>query len=234
MISLNLDWDNVKKYTLRVIDYILLRDRITACMGGRRIAIPRPSKALRILALDMIAHDMGVESTVPRCLIAIAAFDGEDTRALADLYVKMPFAPPPRELRDFETQIEDLVYYEGFSLIISNREAVKRELERARLKRLLGLLDSAIDLSRLLEKLGVNPPSYTSFLENIELEGIEKPDPNSLLTLHNEIRNFIEVRGEEVTKLPDYIARKLVQFLANRVYALYIAYLVARQLLEAQ
>gem|GEM_PF-144918 len=79
-LGYGLRWDLARAYALRAIDYLLLQQRVVLRVGGRRISVPRPSRALRLLSVDALSLPLDDEGRVR--LIAVATYDGEESRAV--------------------------------------------------------------------------------------------------------------------------------------------------------
>ncbi len=232
MLAMGIGWDEIKRVATRVVDYILLRERLRVELGSRELSIPRPSRALRIVALDTIAINLDEEAAIPRVLVAVAYFDGEECRCVGDLYIKIPFSPPPRDLRIAENEIDDMVTYEGFTPVVSDREAVLRDLDAAQLRKLRRIAEEAIDLSSEFRKLGIEPFSLPELLNSARIKGAELPKLVSLERVHKrvaeELRNLElgESRGSWIEK----VLKEVRAYLEARARAIYIAYLVAKEL----
>lgn len=225
MITLNMDWELAKRAAARIIDLLLLREKIRATLAGKTITIPKPSRANRIIAVDVVAEDVeGSSEVVPETIIGLAAFDGEHTLSAADIYVKLPLARPPRKLLEIESWIEDQVYYEGFKLAVYNKQAAIKMAHKAGLKKLVRILEEAEDTASLLEHIGLerNTP-LEQLVEALNIEGLEKPrleEPLAALaeTKHHS-KKFLE-------KLGDYLGK--------RVKAIYITYAILKELSKSQ
>jgi DEAD/DEAH box helicase domain-containing protein len=169
-ISLGVDPSLIREVATRVINYILLRDRISADFRGKKVVIPKPSKALQLVALDVTSMQIE-EEPIPKVFTSIAYFDGEEEKVVADLYMRYPFTPPPRSLREFESFIEDLAYYSDYKLVVFDRETAIRELSIVNLKRLTELVrERAIEVRQELLDAGINPPSLTAVIEGVDVE----------------------------------------------------------------
>jgi len=232
MLALGIGWDEVKRAALRVVDYILLREKLRVSLGSREIAIPRPSRALKMLALDTVAIKLDEDSAIPRVLVALAYFDGEECKCVGDMYVKIPFSPPPRDLRVLENEVDDLVTYEGFTLVVPDRDSVARDLEEAHLRKLRRLIEDAVSVREEFAKLGIEPFSIPEVLRSARVKGLEVPQPIPLERVHKriaeELRNleYGESRGSWIERVLEEVKR----YLEARVKALYVAHLIALEL----
>jgi DEAD/DEAH box helicase domain-containing protein len=170
LISLGVDPLLIRSVATRIINYILLRDSISAVFRGKKIVIPKPSKALQLVAIDVTSVQLE-EEPIPKVLTSLAYFDGEEENVVADLYIRYPFTPPPKPLREFESLVEDLVYYSDYKLVVFDKESIIKELNIANLKKLAGLVkERAIEVRQNLLDIGINPPSLTAIVEGLEVE----------------------------------------------------------------
>jgi len=234
MLALGLDWDYIKRAALRVVDYILARESVEAAFRGKKISIPKPSRGLRIIALDTAAIPLDEEEAVPKVFTALAVFDGEEARVASDLYVKIPFAPPPRSLRDLEAWLEDAVYYEGYKLVVFDRSAVVRDLQQSNLVRLQMLVEKfSTSVADAFRSLGIEPVSLPTIIESVELEGVEKPRIVHLDEVHRRVVEVLtRVRESEILpgRATEAVLKEVSRYLESRARAIYIAYLVAEAL----
>ncbi len=236
MLTRGITWDQVKRVAARIVDYVLLRERIAAIVRGKKISIPKPSRANKILALDIATITIDEDSPTPKVLMAVATYDGEECRCVHDLYVKLPFAPPPRSLRELERDVEDLVEYENFRLVVSSRRSVVEELSKLNSRILQRYAEEAIDVTEMLKCVGIDPPSITQLVQSVEIEGIERIDVPSIDEIHKRIS--IELSRSEsedgVTVLRERVVSRILEtlcrYVSQRAKAVYIAYLVAEEL----
>ncbi len=226
LVSLENPWNTVKAAALRVLDILSTLSRIRAALHGRRVTVPKPSRGLKILALEVTAERLSTESeVVPEVLVAAAAYDGENTETVTRVYQKLPFTRPPRELTLFETGVEDLVYYEGFTLLVYDREATLKAVHEAGLRRLETLVEEATEVRQLLGKAGLDPNTPLETLtEAIRLEGWSNVEVKPSLP---------EAVAAVSTGKPGTRALSMLKdHMASRARALYIAYLVLRELVH--
>jgi len=223
MVTLNMDWELAKRAAVRVIDLLLLREKIKATLAGRTIAIPKPSRANRLIAVDVVAEDVEEASeVVPETIVGLATFDGENILSATDVYLKLPLAKPPKKLLDIEAWIEDQVYYEGFKPIVYNRQAAIKMARKAGLKRLARVLEEAEDTTPLLEHLGLGKDTpLEQLVEALSIEGLEKPRLEEPLIALAEAKHHSKKFLE-----------KLRGYLEKRVKAVYITYSVLRGMVE--
>ena len=222
LISMGIDFSTLKEIAMRIIDYITLKDRIEAVFNNKKVVIPKPSKALKYIALEATSIILDDEP-LPKVLTSLAYFDGEEEKAVADFYVKYPFTPPPISLREFEEKIEEAIYYSDFRLLVFDKETLINELNTANLKRLAKIVkENAIETRQELLKLGFNTPSLLTIIDNIN---IEDPKYKDLATkLLNSYRKF----HEEYTRDKKGVSMEsLRDFTMVRSKMVYITYLIA-------
>ncbi len=213
LLSRKMNWELARAGALRVIELLELLGRVRAAIAGRRVTIPKPSRSLRIVAVDLARVELGGESVVPEELIGVGFFDGEEAEAAASRYLRLPFARPPREVTQAEALVEDLVYYEGFRLLVYDREAFAREAAAAGLRRLERLAGEALDVASLLPRLGL--PRNTP-LEHL-IEAVEYPDKPQVPSIAEVLSSRSVKRLEDMVK----------NYVSARAKATYIAALAA-------
>jgi DEAD/DEAH box helicase domain-containing protein len=223
-IALGIDLSRIRDVAIRIINYILLKDKVSAIVGGRRISLPKPSKALQILALDATSVIVE-EEPIPKVYTSIALYDGEDEKVVGDLYVKFPFTPPSKTLREVETIVEDALYYSGFKLVVFDKESLVKELQVSNLKRLAEIVkDKAIEVRQELLNLGVDPPSLMTFIEGIELDD---PTWRSIQEEFYKAYRRLHEAGEDEkhgkTKLDVEELRKLTSLRTRIIYLAHLA-----------
>ena len=81
LVSSGARWDLAKRYARRAVDYMLAAQRIRVKLAGRELAIPKPSRALRLAAVDLLSFEFGAAR-----IGFLAVYDGEE--ALVDFIVK--------------------------------------------------------------------------------------------------------------------------------------------------
>ncbi len=225
MVSLGLDWNIVKTAALRVLDYILMKDRITAKFRGIEVSIPRPSRALKIVTLDALAMNIGSDEIVPRTIVGIAFFDGENIYSYADLYIKYPLIAPPQTLRDLEIKLEDLILYEDFKLVVFDKEALLKDLKELQLKRLMRLVEeNAQSLTELLQRIGIERVSLTQLVEALEIPK-QYFEYYPLSELHKVIATTIK-NEDKLSRLPRIVVNAITKYLKSRTQAIYYLNLI--------
>jgi DEAD/DEAH box helicase domain-containing protein len=224
-ISLGVDLSTVKNVAIRVADYVLLKDKVSAMFKDKTITIPKPSKALKIISLETVTWMLDEEEPIPKAIIGISTFDGEEIKNSVELYIKYPFTPPPKSLREIENSIEDAIYYNDFQLVVYDSNSLLKELQKANLKKLADIVkEKAISVRNELIKIGIDTPSLTSIIEEIKIKDIDVK-PIDMVSLHSKLIEAINNKNvEEIFKS---IAKPIQSFIDSRTKTIYILHLVA-------
>lgn len=224
MISLGVDWSIVREYALKIIDYIVSKERILVKVRDVVKSIPKPSRAQKIVAVDAIVEELGGEdvSSPPLLLVSLAFFDGEETRVYTDLVYNVPGVKPAKELREIESAIEDLVYYSDFRIAVSSKN-VSSAIERAGLRKLPSLIDSrAVEVYSLARR----------DLENVTVEDLfdllpsiygDVGDVPRLPRIHSVVEY---IREKKYTALSKPQRELISKHMEARVKSLYLLYLM--------
>ncbi|MEM1946088.1 MAG: helicase-related protein [Candidatus Caldarchaeum sp.] len=129
-ISLKLDWQTVKTYALKIIEYFLLRERLRLQVGTRVLEVAKPSKALKAVSLSAIPvilrEDLGAG------LYSVALFDGEVTHTATGV---LEFKQPADHAAALFTALTQLIN-QGFRLLVYDKESTARNLENCGLESL--------------------------------------------------------------------------------------------------
>lgn len=182
-LSKDLNWDYAKNYALKVLDYLLLKERMKVKFKDLEIVIPKPSRALKYVSLDMtwlpLREEMGRKSG----LICFACYDGEN-------YESKSFFVEEGKAKNFEEAIMILSKFvdEDFKFLIFDLNSKKELINELNLKSLNFLLESLSKENRMIdvrEKI-----SKTLDLDIAPIEELEK-----LMDLKREV-NLNEVLFE--------------------------------------
>lgn len=230
LLSIGIDLNTVRDIAIRIIDYILLRERVAAIFRNKKIIIPKPSRALKIVTLDGIGQIIDEDEAIRRAIVGLSVYDGESTKTVVDLYVMYPFTPPPKSLRDFEVEVEDLVMYNDMKLIVYDKDVAVKELEAIGLKRLARTInDYGYSLREELLKIGINPVSLTTVASELVIEGMEIDlESIDVAKLQKIYMDFIKERGENIKNIPQNIASYIKRYLEAKSKLLYTIHLVAQ------
>ncbi|MEM4717204.1 MAG: DEAD/DEAH box helicase [Desulfurococcaceae archaeon] len=228
LITIEFNWDLVRETALRVVDYILARDRIKAFIKGKEILIPRPSPGLKILSYVVISETLDEESLTPSLLTAHGFYDGEKFHGQVELYPPLPLVKPPARLLEVENQLLDKVFYEDYKLIVENWDTTISQVKQANLRRLVSYLESRkrdiYDVSSLIERSRLKSASADEIA--LTMETPETVNYASILNVFRKIREHRKVLERE---------RDLIlKYLEEKARKLYIAYLVLAELSKIQ
>jgi len=230
LLSLGLDLNTLKSLAMRVVDYLLLREKVSAVFRGLEISIPRPSKALKIVTLDTVAHIVNEEEVIRKAIVGLAAFDGETVENVLEFYTMLPFTPPPKTLRDLEVYVEDMVVYNNMKLVVLDRGTLSKELEKVGLKRLAKTVkDYGYSLREALSRLGIDLISLSTIAQELVIKGIDI-DLRALdvAEIH---RVYTEYVREGVFKeLPKDFKNSIQRYLEASTKLIYVLYLVTENL----
>ncbi len=145
-LGLSGDWRLVKDAAVRMARILAeaFSRRLEVEVENLRIKVPKPGPEQRILSAGAILDD----SDKPRGLLAIALFDGENIYKWSGTVYLLPGVKPGKELRMLEMLAQELVDYEGFTLVVPSKgfEEIARS---AGLKLLARLARDAIDAREL-------------------------------------------------------------------------------------
>ncbi|MGB9826960.1 MAG: DEAD/DEAH box helicase [Thermosphaera sp.] len=223
LVSLKFNWSLVKAEMLRVVDYILAKEKIRAVIEGVETLIPRPSPALKTLSLSIISEVLDEDSLSPSLLVALAYYDGGLSRAVVELYPPIPYVKPPQAILEFEREVLDKILYEDFKLVVEDRGMVLKQLRTANLRMLAGFIEKepgkVVDLREKSADLSVKPFTPESLLTGEEKEPrIEPADVQLVLK-----------EARERKELSESMKNVIQRFMARRARADYIAYLVLKE-----
>ncbi|MEM2025076.1 MAG: DEAD/DEAH box helicase, partial [Desulfurococcaceae archaeon] len=221
LVTIDFNWDIVKETAVRVIDYILARDKIKALVKGVEVAIPRPSPALKIISFATISEVLESESLMPSLLTALGVYDGSEFWSEADLYPPIPFIKPPQSLLDLESFITDKVLYEDYKLLVESRESAISQLKQSNLRRLVSLIEgsreSSIDLSDIAKNSGIG---------KLSVEEVATVSGLSPVTVsHATIRSVLG-KVREHKRILEREKGLILKYIEEKCRSLYIAYLV--------
>lgn len=226
-ISLKLDWDLVKRQALRIIDYILLGERLRVELAGRGIAIPRPSRALKLASIS--AEALTLREDLRSGLYGVAVFDGEESLASAGFF---ELGKPDQSHSSLLTYLNSLID-EGFRIIVYDFRSLGRSLEDAGLASLKAILEGLRSAGRLIESgeeisRALGKPIPLELFE--DLMGVEKKTrlQDLIYAVEEEKRRIPKISF--LRSVPRRLAEKLSQLLEAEARSTYLAHLVAEEL----
>ncbi|MCD6488073.1 MAG: DEAD/DEAH box helicase [Desulfurococcales archaeon] len=225
LLALGLDWNIIKEYTLRVMDYVLRSQSIIVELLEEVRAIPKPSKALRLVVIDALSEDIdrGDVYSIPLRLVSIAVFDGEDMESYTSLRHITPLVKPPEELRRIENKVDDLVYYSEYTLLVPTK-SIADTLAHMGLRKLPMLIrDRAIEVLPLADSRGLKNLSMDTLFDLLPQVFPEEADIPRLPRIHKKV---VEIKEKGYTSLTDYSRELIERYIRARAKALYLLYLI--------
>lgn len=226
MLTLNISWDTIRKGALRVLDYLLLTNKVEAFFKDKKIVLPKPSKALKIIAIDTMFLQEDSKD-IPLNKVFITTFDGEETITLYESFPAIRGVTPPDSIRSLEMQLWEKILYEGYKLVFPSQQTVALVAEKCDLRGLKHLLNDQrvlkIDISEVLEREGINPASLDITIR-FGKEVIE--DLSVWVTLSDLHKHIMRIRDND--KKIDI--ERIKEFLQRRIRAIYILYLILNEI----
>jgi DEAD/DEAH box helicase domain-containing protein len=224
LITIDFNWDIVKEQALRVVDYVLARQKVKALLWGREVYLPRPSPALKVLSYVIMSEVLNDGRPVPSLISGHRAFDGDKFIGSIALYPPIPLIKPPKELLEVENYILDKVYYENFKLLVEDSNVVLQQLKQANMRRLASLLENSrefvIDARSVVEQLGIR---------GLSMEEVARAAGFEPLTNYAKVREILKSISEK-SSLHQKEQELLLKYLEDRAKILYIAYLAINEL----
>ncbi|MCS7137050.1 MAG: hypothetical protein NZ941_01620, partial [Candidatus Caldarchaeum sp.] len=222
-LAKKLDWEVARAYALKIIDYALLKQTLKLRVGEKVLTVPKPSKALKIVATSAIAVVM--REDLAAGLYGISIFDGEEDRIFTGFF---EFNKSVDDASGPVLELSKLVD-RGFSVVVYGLEVFVKNLEKAGLDGLKAFVKGLeysgkiFDAKKLLEQ---------RVLEEIPLDVVE-----SALNLKREvmvsdlfIRTELEKRRRPSMKFlrskPEKLVAALEKFLRDEARSTYMAYLI--------
>lgn len=233
LLSMGLDLNVVKNIVLKIIDYLMLREKIAAIFKGNKIVIPRPSKILKIVTVDSFKQIVSEDEIIRRAIIGLGFYDGENVKSIVDLYIMYPFTPPPKTLREFEVEIEDMVLYNNIKLVVFDKELIAKEFESVGLKRLAKTINNyGCSLREILIDIGLNPVSLNTIASELKVENIDiSLEVVDITELHKLYTSAVE--NMTVNGISQKIMSFIKKYLETRSKLLYLIYLVSQVLQQS-
>jgi len=225
LISYDFDWETVRKQLIRVIDYILAKDRVKLSLSGVELAIPKPSPGLKLLSLTTLVEVFDEETEAPHIFVALNVFDGDRDYGGIALYPPIPYVKPPDDIVDVEKIVLEKIFYENYNLVITDIDKLLFQLKTANLRQLVMLInnyrDKAIDVSRLGREVGFDPFSHES-LADIVFQDIEGIEPANVYEALKKIRDR--------KSISEFSRDKIMKYLSIQARKTYLSYLILREL----
>ncbi len=225
LISYDFDWDTVRQEMIRLVDYILTRERIRVLLRDIELTIPKPSPGLKLLSISIMTEIIGEETEMPQLLVGINIYDGGEHIGEIALYPPIPYIKPPREIISIEERILEKIMYEEYRVIVPEKNTFLKQLRTANLRYLSMIIEKAqeklLEINMLRPKL-VSPSTsyeevvYTAFPD---MRRIEPAKIREVLSKINQSKRIGKREKEEI-----------LNYLRNQSMITYYAYLLLSEL----
>ena len=227
LLSSGMRWDLAKRYAKRMLEYLMLREKIRIRIGGREILVPKPSRALKTASFDFITLPIS-ENVSLGCS---ALFDGEES--FQCLLSKEFFET--RGWEEMSKRLSSLVD-RGFSIVIYDASLIRRALTEFGLTSASILIEGLRREGRLIEVSGlakrVLGMEIVPFEELVRTLGWETA--TDLVSLRKELErssSLLKERGEfKWPYFTKYLRRTAEDYLKASTINLYKIYYVLRGL----
>lgn len=224
-ISTGLKWEIAKSYALKVIDYVLLKQKIPVIIDNKKIFIEKPSRALKLASLDAVLLNLDNEEKI----LALGLFDGEEF--LFDL-ILYEFGVV-KSSGTIESKLLEIIN-QKFRLLLMSLDSIYSSIEEVGLKSLAFIIRGMnqekliIDTSlKAKEKLNIE----VSPLEELEKAlGIERK-----ISIQDAFFKFEEIRqrfkdSKHKEKLLDSVKDSLYSYIKENCENIYKIYLILNSL----
>jgi DEAD/DEAH box helicase domain-containing protein len=225
-LSYNLNWDLAKRYALKVLDYMLLSEKIIAKFKGKEIAIPKPSRALKIACFESLFLPLNEDKGI----VLFGIYDGENVKSFK-LHCEFGLIEDVSEVVKYLSQIID----EKFDFILYDFASTEKLLKDLNIKSILYFIKSLKEENKIIEV-----KEYAKNLLNLEiapLEEIEKianiDRKVSIFDISMEIAKASQKISQlKVTNWKNYIKyldEKLIQYIEENCKSIYLLYLIFKE-----
>ncbi|RLG46246.1 MAG: hypothetical protein DRN92_05630, partial [Thermoproteota archaeon] len=221
LLSSGMRWNLAKRYAKRMLEYLMLREKIRVKLGSKEILVPKPSRALKTAAFDFITLPLS-ENVLLGCS---AIFDGEES-----FYVLLS-----KEF--FETsgweemgKVLNSLIDNGFSLLVYNVPLIMKALTQFGLTSASILIEGLkrerrlIEINELARKvLGVEVVPFEELVRTLGWEA-----GTDLVSLRKELErssSLLKERGEfKWPYFTKYLRRTAEEYMKASIINLYKIY----------
>ncbi|MCS7103993.1 MAG: DEAD/DEAH box helicase [Thermofilaceae archaeon] len=229
LIEIGFRWDLARAHAVAVLDTVLASEKIRITVGGKEVLAPKPSKALKLLALDVLLIPLTEDEEVS--LVYLATFDGE--RVQSHKFLKEFYLVD----RGSSVAVQTIADYlnQGFSVVLYDASRVFRDLGATGLAGLRALLKGLSDEGKLNDanellylKLGARIgadelATYLGFNTRYTLDDVRREYEESM----KRIRNLPYSKWFAFTQ---FLSKKAEAYLSDRVRNIYLCYLTLSHL----
>ena len=162
-LALGGDWSAAKQLAKKVVEYILLRDKLRLVLRGREWYVPAPGRHLRRVAVDVVRIPLSDDEEFAVGYVAL--FDGESV--VVGRYRKSLFKVEGEEKVQ---QVLTELLNSGYEVYVYDLERVREELHKLGLTFQAALLSGLIQMGLVVDV----KPLVESLLgvSNLPLEGV--------------------------------------------------------------
>lgn len=223
-------WDVAKDLAKRVVDYILLSEKIAVTLRNKKLYVPKPGAHLKLCALDVLAVPIDEKGEVVYGYLAL--FDGEEVtveKIVKEFYRTSSSGEVQRRLEKLLNQ--------GFRVAVFDLERLREEMHSLGLTFQAALLSGLVQMGlveetrRGVEKLlGLRAAGLEEIIRNLPADAktaIGVSEQPSIVDVERELfasRSRLGQRiyrdHEKLTHFLDDASRKLVENYARTVYML--------------
>ncbi|MCD6196322.1 MAG: DEAD/DEAH box helicase [Staphylothermus sp.] len=225
LISYDFDWETVRQEMLRLVNYILARERIKVLLKDVELTIPKPSPGLKLLSISIMTEIIGEETEMPQLLVGINVYDGGEHVGDVALYPPIPYIKPPREILGIEERILEKIMYEEYKVIVPNKDTFLKQLKSANLRYLSMIIEKTPE--NLLEIDTFKPKTLSQNISYEELVYTAFPDMRRIEPAR--IREALSKinQSKRISKKEKEI---ILEYLRNQSILTYYAYLLISEL----
>ncbi|MCX8142515.1 MAG: DEAD/DEAH box helicase [Candidatus Nezhaarchaeota archaeon] len=227
-ISLGLNWDLAKHYAVKAVEYMLLEHRIPIEFKGLQLAIPKPSRALKLASIDAVY--LKLMDKADTGILSLAVYDGEDVRALTvyrDFGLMHPDPQAELILSSLVNQDFTILTY-GFSQLLSSLSSGGFKTHVLILKSLT-LEGKVVDVKECTTKsLGLSLAPLEEVERSLNIHrSVTLADVMS--ELENSRRRIVSEPPGSWINFTKYLREKVEVYLSESVKSMYLVYLVLKE-----
>lgn len=226
-LKYDLDWDIAKKSANRVIDYILLEEKILAKFKGKEISIPKPSKALKIASLDFL--DIPFTEDLSIGLLCFSLFDGESK------FTKLMFIEDAR-VEGFEDVVSNLskLIDSDFTILVYNKRGLNEVAKKYKIRSLIYIIQNLENENKIIDVQ--SSISQCLNLNLAPLEEVEKMielnrEVNLLditVEINRSLQRIMQERRSAWKNFTKFLSEKISKYLEQNCESIYKLYLISK------
>ncbi len=222
LVTTGLRWDLAKRFARRAVEYLLMRQRIPVILEGREFLVPKPSKAHKILSVDLVTIPLSDAVTMG----VLALYDGESVETK---FVSKEFF----EAESLDIRTVDEAVNSGFTLICWDFDSLLRDLNLLGQKTFLYVLQGlksegkVVEIRSLVEDyLGISPISLEEIARS--MWGMRTSLKDAVIEARRSMNKIEERRDLNWRRYTKYLREKVGAILEERVKSIYLTFLALR------